>query len=347
MNDTLRPIGVILFEGADLMDMSGPADVFATARRRCGSPYSIEYLSPAGGMVSTWQGVRMDTAPLASISGKPMDTVLVTGGLIDDSNCDQRIVAWLRENHHFARRIGSVCTGAFMLASAGLLAGRPATTHWEDCDILQTRFPDIEVEANKIFVRDGRIWTSAGITAGIDMALAMVEEDCGREAALAVARNLVVFLKRPGGQSQFSTHLETQAMEGPLTPLLKWIVENPGADLRTEALADKANMSVRTLYRAFEGATGAPPAEWVEAVRLGIAKRLLEQTDARIDQVARNAGFVSYERMRRSFARRLGVTPAEYRERFAHPSPRTGSAIDLAVLHEAFGLVGGGQPTLQ
>jgi transcriptional regulator GlxA family with amidase domain len=266
--------------------------------------------------------------------------------MIDDTNCDQRIVAWLRENHQFARRIGSVCTGAFFLACAGLLAGRPATTHWEDCDILQDHFPDISVEPNKIFVRDGRIWTSAGITAGIDMALAMVEEDYGREPALAIARNLVVFLKRPGGQSQFSTELENQVMEGPLTPLLKWIVENPGADLRTETLADKANMSVRTLYRAFEEATGVPPAEWVEVVRLGIAKRLLEQTDDRVDQIARKAGFVAYERMRRCFARRLGVTPAAYRERFAQPSPRVGSAIDVAVLHEAFGLVGERQPAL-
>ncbi|MDB5699058.1 MAG: AraC family transcriptional regulator, partial [Alphaproteobacteria bacterium] len=186
-----------------------------------------------------------------------------------------------------------------------------------------------------------------GITAGIDMALAMVEEDHGRDLALAVARNLVVFLKRSGGQSQFSTHLECQVMEGPLTPLLKWIIEHPEADMRAEALAERANMSLRSFYRAFEDATGAPPAQWVEAVRLGTAKRLLEQTEERVDQIARRAGFVTYEKMRRCFARRLGVTPVAYRERFAQSSPRQDGAVDLAVLHEAFGLLDPARTTLQ
>lgn len=342
-----RRIGLILFDGCDLLDLAGPADVFATAARKGGVPYKVEYLSPAGGLVATWEGLKLETVPLSSVRADSFDTIIVVGGLLDDTNCDLRIVEWIEHNHQYVRRLGSVCTGAFFLARAGLLEGKKATTHWEDCAALQAHFPAIDVDRNSIFVCDGAIWTSAGITAGIDMALAMIEEDHGRDLALAVARNLVVFLKRPGGQSQFSTHLECQVMEGPLTPLLKWIIEHPEADMRAEALAERANMSLRSFYRAFEDATGTPPAQWIETVRLGTAKRLLEQTDERVDQIARKAGFVTYEKMRRCFARHLAVTPAAYRERFALSSPRATGPTDPTVLHKAFGLVDPVHATLQ
>lgn len=333
-----KSVGIILFDGCDLMDMAGPADVFATANRKAGAAYGILYLSLDGGPTRTWEGATIDTVALGAVDARSLDTVILTGGLFEDRRCDPRLVEWVARNYQHVRRIASVCTGAFFLAQAGLLDGRRATTHWEDCGALQERFPGVAVDMDSIFVRDGPVWTSAGITAGIDMALAMVEEDHGREVAMAVARNLVVFLKRPGGQSQFSTHLECQVMEGSMSPLLKWIIENPAADLRAETMAERAGMSLRNFYRAFEETTGTSPAEWVEAVRLGLARRMLEQTEERIDQIARRSGFVTYERMRRCFARRLGVTPADYRLRFAQTSPRPSGEVDVSVLLDAFGL---------
>ena len=231
-----------------------------------------------------------------------------------------------------------------MLAVAGLLEGRRAATHWAYCDLLQATFPHIRVDRDSIFVEDGGIWTSAGVTSGMDMALAMVEEDHGRELALLVARMLVVFLKRPGGQSQFSMPLQSQSVEGPLAPLLHWIIEHPDADLRTETLSERAHMSLRNFYRAFESATGSSPADWVEETRMQIAKRLLEQTAQHVDQVARKAGFLSYERMRRTFARRIGVTPAAYRARFARPQP---GERDLDLLAGTLGTGETFQPQLQ
>jgi transcriptional regulator GlxA family with amidase domain len=223
----------------------------------------------------------------------------------------------LRDAAPVVRRLGSTCTGAFVLAAAGLLDGRRAATHWAYCDRLQRQYPAIEVDGDSIFVEDQGVWTSAGVTAGMDLALAMVEEDFEPDLALAVARRLVLFLKRPGGQSQFSAPLQSQSVEGQLKPLLKWILDNPAADLRTDKLADRANMSLRNFHRAFLSATGKPPAEWVEEMRMQLAKRLLEQTDHHVDQVAVKAGFGTYQRMWRAFMRQIGVTPAAYRARFA------------------------------
>jgi len=346
-NVQIRRIGVILFQGCDLMDMAGPVEVFATAARKGGASYELHHLSPKGGLVTTWNGVKVLCEPLESIEPGYFDTVVITGGLIDGNSCDPQVVDWLRRNHDRVRRIGSVCTGAFYLARAGLLDGMRATTHWEDSPTLQEQFPEIRVTADSIFVREGPVWTAAGVTTGIDMALAMVEEDYGRDLAMAVARNMIVFLRRSGGQSQFSTEFEAQVRQGPLMPLLKWMVEHPAEDLRAETLAERANMSLRNFYRAFEEATGTSPADWVEAMRLGIAKRLLEQTEERVDQIALKAGFVTYEKMRRCFARRLGISPATYRERFAAPSSRPDGAVNITVLQAAFGLVENGRPTIQ
>ncbi len=233
-----------------------------------------------------------------------------------------RLLNWIRDSHEHVRRVTSVCCGAFLLGGAGLLNARRVTTHWEDCDRLQASFPTARVQPDSIYVQDGNLWTAAGITAGIDMALALVEEDYGHALALVVARNLVVFLKRPGGQSQFSASLRSQSVEGPLGPLLEWIIEHPAEDLRAERLAERANMSLRNFYRVFEAATDTSPADWVEMVRVEIAKRHLEQGPDKVGQISRKSGFGSYEQMRKVFARRLGVSPTQYRSRFARRTPR-------------------------
>lgn len=329
-----RRIGFILFEGADLLDAVGPAGAFACAARqlaRNGAPlgYVIDYFSPDGGAVSTLEFAKVETLKLRDLGAQEYDTIIVVGGNFLWSDCDPRVVAWLRRNHGRMRRLASVCAGAAFLAKAGLLDGRAAATHWTDCDALETLFPAVRVERDSIFVADSGVWTSAGITAGIDMALAMIEEDHGHGLAMFVARTLVVFLKRPGGQAQFSTQLQCQSVEGPLAPLLKWIAENPAADLRAEALADRVHMSLRNFYRAFEEATGNSPASWVEQARLEIARRLLEQTGQSVDLIARSAGFTSSEQMRRAFARRFGVSPSDYRARFSRRDPQAEIALDL------------------
>ncbi|HEY5712881.1 MAG TPA: helix-turn-helix domain-containing protein [Allosphingosinicella sp.] len=339
MDPGIRRIGFILFEGADLLDAVGPAGAFACAARqfaRTGAPcdYPIDYFSPDGGAVSTLEALAVETLKLRDLEADEYDTIIVVGGDFRWSDIDDRVVAWLRRNHGRMRRLGSVCAGAAFLARAGLLDGRAATTHWNECDTLEAEFPAVQVQRDSIFVADSGVWTSAGITAGVDMALAMIEEDHGHPMAMYVARTLVVFLKRPGGQAQFSTELQCQAVEGPLAPLLKWIAENPAADLRAETLADRAHMSLRNFYRAFEEATGTSPADWVERVRLEIARRLLEQTGQNVDQVARVAGFTSSEQMRRAFARRFGVSPTEYRARFSRRDPS--ADVDLDLLTDAW-----------
>jgi transcriptional regulator GlxA family with amidase domain len=213
-----------------------------------------------------------------------------------------------------------VCTGAFVLAAAGVLDGRRATTHWTWCDRLQEQFPAITVERDPIFVRDGNVTTSAGVTAGIDLALALVEDDLGSEVALQVARTLVVFIQRPGGQSQFSAQLALQSAErGPLRDLLVWIVDNPDADLSVAALAERAGMSSRHLARVFRAELGTTPAQYVETVRVETVRRLLETTDGSLHQLARQTGFGTVETLVRAFQRRIGTTPGEYRRRFTRP----------------------------
>jgi transcriptional regulator GlxA family with amidase domain len=227
------------------------------------------------------------------------------------------IVAWLREHGRAPARIMSVCTGAFLLAEAGLLDDRKATTHWQYCASLAGRHPKVEVDPEPIFVRDGRIATSAGVTTGIDLALALVEEDRGRDVALAIARGLVMFLRRPGGQRQFSAQLSAQvAHREPLRDVQRLIAEHPEADLSVPALAAHANLSPRQFTRAFVAEIGVPPGRYVDGVRLESARRLLEDTTNGVAQVARQAGYGTPEAMRRAFIQALGVAPAEYRRRF-------------------------------
>jgi transcriptional regulator GlxA family with amidase domain len=334
-----RRIGIIVFEDVNLIDVSGPAQVFQTAAEQlgdagaCAEPaYEIQLLSRDGGMVTSSPGVRLETRALSSARPGRFDTVLVAGGHgADAAAADSKVRAWVARAAGGVRRLGSVCTGAFVLAESGVLAGRRAATHWAHCDRLQTQHPEIEVERDAIFVEDRGLWSSAGVTSGMDLALAMVEQDWGRDLALVVARRLVIFVKRPGGQSQFSAPLRSQAAEGPLATLLQWIVDNPAADLRAEALAERANMSLRTFFRAFSEATSTTPAGWVEMTRVECARRLLEQTEADIKRVALQSGFLNDERMRRAFVRRIGVSPAAYRSRFrregAHDARTTVSVL--------------------
>ena len=337
-----RRIGALLFDGAGVLDFSGPFSVFNCAGRHCiltgdceRPSYELELLSIDGGPVRTMEGISVASRQAPELRSGEFDTLFVVGGLGDDRCWDPRITEWVRRNHAKVRRIASVCTGAYILAAAGLLDGKVATTHWEDCEALAERFPLVRVSSDSIYLDDGHIWTSAGVTAGIDMALAMVEEDHGRELAVLVARRQVVFLKRPGGQSQFSAPLQSQAADCPMAPLLNWIVEHPQEDLCSDLLAKRAKMSLRNFYRAFTRATGVPPAQWVEAARVEIAKRLLEQTEDNVDQVAYRAGFSGYEQLRKAFWRRLSVTPAAYRARFSRV-PLKQSAVDLALISDSY-----------
>jgi transcriptional regulator GlxA family with amidase domain len=265
--------------------------------------------------------MMVDTAPIDSVRPHQVDTLVIPGGPgIWEMRKDAELMKWISQTLPKARRVASVCLGAFALAWTGVLDGKRAATHWRYCPRLQDSFPNIRVEPNAIFVKDGRVWSSAGVSAGIDLALAMIEEDFGHTTALDVARRLVVFLKRPGGQSQFSTVLAAQAsdVEGRFSALHAWIVENIASDLKVETLAEKAGMTPRTFARTYASRTGMTPASGVEALRVETARLLLESRQiGGVVEVAKRAGFGDDERMRRAFLRHLGVSPAEYRNRFS------------------------------
>ena len=323
-----RLIAVLAFEGAQLLDVAGPLQTFASAGEiieaaRGVAHYRIVVVSRRGGTVTTSAGLPLVTRPLAAIGEARIDTLLIPGGPgVHAAAKDARVVDWVRSQIARARRVASVCTGAFLLGATGALDGRRATTHWKFFALLQERHPDARVEADPIYVRDGRIWTSAGITAGIDLALALVQEDFGRKIAMAVARHLVVFLNRPGGQSQFSASLEAQAAAADgnapnhFAPLHGWIAEHLTGDLRVERLAEQAGMSPRTFARIYAATMGVTPARMVEKIRIEAVRRSLEDTDLPIKRIAAACGFGQEERLRRAFARQVGTTPAEYRQRF-------------------------------
>jgi transcriptional regulator GlxA family with amidase domain len=254
---------------------------------------------------------------LASIRGA-IDTLVVVGGEgAERAATDPELVAWVERAARRSRRVASVCTGAFVLAAAGLLDGKRATTHWRSCGQLAREYPDVLVEPDPIFVRDGNVWTSAGVTAGMDLALALVDDDLGRDVALMTARQLVMFVQRPGGQSQFSAQLGAQlATRDPLRDLQQWIADNPDEDHAVERLAGRVAMSPRHFARVFRDEIGCTPAAYVERVRVEVARRLLESTALPGPDVARAAGFGTTETLRRAFARRVGVGPSEYRDRF-------------------------------
>jgi transcriptional regulator GlxA family with amidase domain len=245
------------------------------------------------------------------------DTIVVPAWKSHGTPARPEVLAALRAAHARGTRLISVCSGAFLLAEAGLLDGGRATTHWSQCAALRDQYPAIEVDPGPIFIKDGNIATSAGVTAGIDLALALVEDDLGRDMALAIARHLVVFLRRPGNQSQFSAQLSAQvARRAPLRDVQQWIAEHPAGDLSVEALAGKASLSPRHFARAFAAEVGLPPGRYVERTRLEAARRHLEDTAEGIEQTARACGYRTPEAMRRAFIEALGVSPAEYRRRF-------------------------------
>jgi transcriptional regulator GlxA family with amidase domain len=317
-----RRVEILAFEMAQLLDVAGPLQVFATAndlaaQRRSPAPYALEVVAPATPSVRTSAGLGLVVTPLPPARGA-VDTLLVAGGFgVNAAREDQALLEWLRERAKRARRLASVCSGALLLAAAGLLAGRRATTHWTRCAELARRHPDVIVESDPIFIRDGDVWTSAGITAGIDLALALVEDDLGRETALAVARQLVVFLKRPGGQAQFSAALALQQGDDSFGSLHAWIGDNLGGDLSIPRLAARAGMSDRTFLRRYKQATGCTPAKAIERLRVEAAQRRLCDSGEPIKRIAVRCGFGCEETMRRSFARIVRVAPQDYRDRFS------------------------------
>ncbi|QHC24446.1 GlxA family transcriptional regulator [Streptomyces sp. GS7] len=317
-----RDVLVVLFDGVQSLDVSGPVEVFSGACVGAPGAYRIRTASLDGVPVRTTSGLTL-TPDLTLDAATPPHTLVVPGGQGTDTP-DPRLVDWLRANARHTRRTVSVCSGAFLLAAAGLLDGRRATTHWSLCDALARHHPAVHVEPEPIYVRDGDVATSAGVTAGIDLALALVEEDLGRDLALAVARHLVVFLRRPGNQTQFSAQLAAQtAQRRPLRDVQQWISENPAADLSVDALAARAGLSPRHFARAFLDEVGTTPGRYADRVRLEAARRRLEDTADGIEQVSRRCGYGTPEAMRRAFLRVLGASPAEYRRRFRPATPPT------------------------
>jgi transcriptional regulator GlxA family with amidase domain len=321
MASTSRPrrIVILAFPGVQPLDVIGPAEVFAGAD------------TLAGGGAYTVEVVAKDPDPIAVRGGGyslvpkkttarcrgPIDTLVVAGGIgVRAAEDDVELIRWIRSAARRSRRVTSVCSGSFLLARAGLLEGKTVTTHWASTEELARRHPELNVAPTPIFVRDGSVWTSAGVTSGMDLSLALVEEDLGREIAVEIARWLVLFLQRPGGQAQFSSHLSAQLAERrPLRELQSWIGDNLDADLRVETLAERAAMSPRNFARFFRREIGMTPAAYVEELRVERSRQLLEDSADPIDLISARCGFGTPETMRRAFGRRVGVPPAQYRAR--------------------------------
>lgn len=314
---------VLAHEHMNLLDLSGPVQALATANRQAGgsskSRYEIVVASVEGGLIMTSSGLQIMTVPLSALDALAIDTILAPGGCKgEEFDSPPRLVDWIRRRASTVRRLCSVCTGAFLLAAAGQLNGRRAATHWAWAGRLKVLHPAIEVEADKIFVKDGSVWTSAGVTAGIDLTLALIEEDLGHRVAIETARQLVMFMKRSGGQSQFSTPLlaQTQASDG-FADLHAWIAEHLDEDLRVERLAEQAGMSPRTFARTYSAKVGCTPGKTVDTMRIEVACRLLEETDDPLKRIAFASGFGDEQNLRRVFLRRMGITPTQHRARFS------------------------------
>ncbi|HET6954370.1 MAG TPA: DJ-1/PfpI family protein, partial [Acidimicrobiales bacterium] len=301
------------------LDLTGPLEVFAAANAYGADPgYVTTVVSPAGGALRTSSGLTVMADRAISDHDDPIDTLVVAGGTGTAAALrDPELIAWLRRAAGRSRRVTSVCSGAFLLAAAGLLDGRRATTHWSVCDLMAELHPEVEVDRDRIYVRDGPVWTSAGVTAGMDLALALVEDDHGATTALDVARQLVLFARRGGGQSQFSTQLAMGRPERePLREVLAHIAEHLDADLSVPALARVAAMSPRTFARSFRAEVGSTPAAFVQSSRVEAARRLLETTRRSTADVARVCGFGTVESMYRAFRRTVHTTPGRYRRHF-------------------------------
>ena len=316
---------MLAYPGIQMLDVMGPLEVFSrTTRwlkdsgRRRDDAYSLEILGLKRGPFRASSGLRLYADRRFDEVGRGIDTLLIAGGMGAERYCAHPpILRWLRRQAGWVRRLASVCTGAFFLAEAGLLKGRRATTHWSWCARLARGYPEVRVEPDTIFVREGSIYTSAGVTAGMDLALALVEEDQGREVALAVARELVMFLRRPGGQSQFSAQLAVQFAERePLSDLRGYILDHPRDDLSVETLARRVAMSPRNFARVFTRQVGTTPARFVTSVRVETARRLLEESSEDLEKICTMSGLGTAESMRRAFLRLVGIPPGQYRARF-------------------------------
>jgi len=330
-----RTIALIGYEGVQSLDLVGPMEVFSMANNLGGvTAYEVILASLDGGEIVANSGLRLGGAVAIADLPPGLDTILVGGGSEAGLRAIQHsgVVEWLRGRRNTTRRISSVCSGAFVLAQAGFLDGRRATTHWAACDQLQAFRPAVQLEPDAIFVADPPFYTSAGVTAGIDLCLAFVEADCGPDVALAVARNLVLFMRRPGGQTQYSAGLNVQAAATPkLRRLIADISANPSGDLALPRLADLAGMAERTFSRVFQKETGVTPAAFVEIARVNRAKALLEASDWPLARITERAGFGSLDGLHRAFLKRVGATPGDYRRRFGRAPAEPGSWDDLAV----------------
>ena len=321
---------MLAFPDFQMLDAMGPLEVFSRTSRwlrdngtRTGDAYSVELLGLNRGAFRASSGLRVYADRRFDQVGRGLDTLLIAGGIGAQRYCTHPpLLRWIRKQAGWVRRLASVCTGTFFLAEAGLLRGRRATTHWSRCDDLARRYPDVDVEPDTIFVREGAIYTTAGVTAGMDLALALVEEDHGREVALAVARELVLFLRRSGGQAQFSAQLAVQLAEHePLRELQTYIVDHPREDLSVDTLARRVGMSPRNFARVFTREVGTTPARFVTSVRVETARRLLEESSEGFEAICAQSGLGTPESMRRAFLRLVGVPPSRYRERFARHHP--------------------------
>ncbi|SFM59011.1 GlxA family transcriptional regulator [Methylobacterium pseudosasicola] len=314
-----RNVAIVAGPGVQMLDVSGPLDVFAEANVQAGwRVYRIEIVSTETGAIETSSGARLlaDRTIFEADAG-PLDTLLVAGSPeAPHRRPTAALLAWLRRTAPTARRFGSVCTGAFALAEAGLLDGRRITTHWAAADALARRYPAVRVEPDAIQVRDGPVRTAAGVTAGLDLAVALVEEDLGRALAQRVAAQLVMFFKRPGGQMQFSRSGAVEPSgRAVLQEVQRWIAAAPAEDHSVARLADRAGLSARHFARLFRSEVGMTPADWVEAARVAAARRYLEAEGLPPKQVAARTGFANPDTLRRAFMRHVGITPAEFRRR--------------------------------
>ena len=314
-----RRVVFVVYPGIQTLDISGPIEVFAmSCDETSQQEYAFEVVSSDGENVRGTSGLTIGVDGAIDDVRGAIDTLVIVGGNgVADAIFDEALVSEIKRIATKARRVMSVCSGAFLLAEAGLLNGKRATTHWSACELLAQRYPSVTVDPDPIFVREGNVATSAGVTAGIDLALAMVEEDLGRDVALAVARRLVMFLRRPGTQSQFSAQMAGQLAErDPLRDAQRYIAEHPDADLSVAALSRHVGMSERNFARCFRDEVGMTPARYVEQTRVETARRLLEETDDGVASVAQRAGFGTTETMRRTFLRVLRTNPHDYRRRF-------------------------------
>jgi transcriptional regulator GlxA family with amidase domain len=315
---TPRRIVFVIFDGFQSLDLTGPYEVFQHAGRLTGG-YQCEIVAPAAGVVMASSGLPVHAgAGVAAADPAGIDTLVVAGGGgVDAARHDAALVGWIAAAGSAARRVTSVCSGVFLLAAAGLVAGRRVTTHWSREDQLRREHPDVQVDCDPIFIRDGRVWTSAGVTAGMDLALALVEDDAGRAVAHSVARELVMFLRRPGSQSQFSVPLwSAQPASDPIRTVMSAIHADPGAEHGLAEMASRAGLSPRHFQRKFTAEVGAPPSAYVERVRIEAAQRALAGSDDPVETVARRCGFGTAETLRRAFHRQARVAPSEYRDRF-------------------------------